>query len=224
VRRAAAFRARQAFAREDAPCPDWPDGVALREEGFQIDAVALDHGIPSLAFCLREPLRVNVWRGALERLGLPVGPWLGEAKRAVRQGLPGEMRLAIDGRRSITLAELTAEALRVGPGQVVAYVTDAAGTPENARAIAALACGADQLFIEAVFLERDRALAEATRHLTAAEAGRIARRANAKHLNVFHHSARYLDSPDLLREEAVETYERAGAEARGRAAQRLPPR
>src|SRR5215217_6951674 len=206
VRRTVRFRAQRAFSREDAPCPDLPEGVALREEQFRIDAVALDHGIPSLAFCLREPVRVNVGRGALERLGLPIGPWLTDAKRAVRLGRPGETRIMVDQGRSITLRELFGEALRVAPGQAVAYVTDVAATAANLDAIAALARGADQLYIESVFLERDRFLADATRHHTAADAGRIARLAGAKHLNVFHHSGRYLESPDALREEAMLSY------------------
>ena len=226
VGRAANFAARRGFAREDAPCPDLPQGVVLQEEACRIEAAALDHGIPSLAFCLRETLRVNVWRGALDRLGLPVGPWLGEAKRAVRQGLPADTVIPVDEARRITLGELAAQALRIGPGQVVAYVTDAAATAANEAAIVALAHGADQLFIEAVFLDRDRALADATLHLTAADAGRLARLAGAKHLSVFHHSARYLDAPGALEQEASAAY-RGGAPAveSAETAQRLhPPR
>src|SRR5919107_5936646 len=49
VRRAVAFRARHAFAREEAPFPDWPDGIALQEEAFRVEAVALDPRIPSLS-------------------------------------------------------------------------------------------------------------------------------------------------------------------------------
>ncbi len=210
IRRTARFDVRQAFAREDTACGDVPPGRALQEEAFCVEAVALDHGIPSLAFCLREPLRVNVWRGALDGLGLPVGPWLGEAKRAMRRGLPGETRFAVDATRSVSLADLEG-ALQTGPGQAVAYVTDAAATPANFDAIVALARDADQLFIEAVFLERDRALAETTRHLTAADAGRVARAAGAKHLQVFHHSARYLEEPDALRREALAAYESSSA-------------
>jgi ribonuclease Z len=226
IRRAARFSARHAFALAQAPCPDLPDGVVLQEEAFRVDAVELDHGIPSLAFCLREPVRVNVWRGALDRLGLPVGPWLRDAKAAVRRGLPGETRVALGDGRSLELSELSAGALRIGPGQAVAYVTDAAATPENQNAIVALARGADQLFIEAVFLERDRALADLTRHLTAADAGRIAGLAEVRHLHVFHHSARYLDDPDALRREAFAALETSAAAASERPAPypRLPPR
>jgi ribonuclease Z len=72
----AQFHAREVFRRRGADPPALPDGVVLAEEGFRIAAAALDHGIPSLAFGLRETLQVNVLRGALDGLGLPVGPWL----------------------------------------------------------------------------------------------------------------------------------------------------
>jgi ribonuclease Z len=87
---------------------------------------------------------------------------------------------------------------RVGPGQKVAYVTDTADTPGNASAILALAAGADELFIEAVFCDADRAAAERTHHLTARRAGTLARLAGARRVVPFHHSARYGDSPEVL--------------------------
>jgi ribonuclease Z len=96
--------------------------------------------------------------------------------------------------------------VRAGPGQRVAYVTDAAPSQDNRRRIVALARHADQLFIEAVFLQRDRSLAEATRHLTARDAGEIAREAGARFLTVFHHSARYLSDPAALIQEAQDAF------------------
>jgi len=76
------------------------------------------------------------------------------------------------------------------------------GLLAHAPKILALAHKADQLFIEAVFLERDRSLALAAHHLTAWEAGGIAREAGVRLMTPFHHSARYLSEPDALREEA----------------------
>jgi len=58
--------------------------MLLTESDFVVEAVALDHGITSLAFALRERVRVNVWRTVLDELGYPVGPWLNAAKRAMR--------------------------------------------------------------------------------------------------------------------------------------------
>ncbi|HEY8381759.1 MAG TPA: MBL fold metallo-hydrolase [Microvirga sp.] len=202
VARAASFAARDAFRRVEAVCSDRPPGIAHMEEAFTVAFATLDHGIPSLAFSMREPMSVNVWRGALDTLGVEPGPWLGEAKRAVRNGGPDTTLIALPDGRLTSLAALKNEVLRIGPGQHIAYVTDAAATPQNAERIVALARGADQLFIEAVFLDADRALAEATRHLTAGDAGRLARQAGAKHLRLFHHSARYLATPDVLADEA----------------------
>ena len=75
---------------------------------------------------------------------------------------------------------------RISRGQMLAYVTDAADHPTNRAEISRLAGGADHLFIEAAFLRRDRALADATRHLTARAAGEIARAAGVRRVTPFH--------------------------------------
>jgi ribonuclease Z len=213
VTRAAEFHAREAFARREIEPPEFPQGVAWMEDEFRIEAVALDHGIPSLAFALKEVLQVNVWRGVLDDLDLPPGPWLNEAKRAVRLGLPDDHPIAIPGGKTIRLGDLKGRALRVAPGQAVAYVTDAAPHPENRAKILQLVRRADQLFIEAVFLERDRALAATSLHLTAWEAGSIAREAGVRYVTPFHHSARYLSEPDALRKEVFESFRAADRKA-----------
>jgi ribonuclease Z len=204
--RAAIFPAQDAFARRKiAPALVEP-GRVLREDEFHIEAVELDHGIPSLAFALRERIRVSVWRGALDRLGLPVGPWISAAKRAIRAGEPNETLVEVPVKGTMTLADLKAEAFRVGPGQTVAYVVDCACTDANIAKILALARGADQLFIEAAFLDEDRAIAAERRHLTAAQAGRLARLAGARRFTPLHFSPRYLDRPDVLLDEAERAF------------------
>jgi ribonuclease Z len=208
IARSAVFHARQVFKRQDAACAELGRSFVLSEDDFRIESAALDHGIPSLAFGLRETIRVNVRRGALESLGLPKGPWLNEAKRSVRSGLR-EADLDVPGVGIVPLASIVEQLFIVGPGQALAYVTDTAGTQENKTKIARLAREADQLFIEAVFLDRDRTLAEASLHLTAREAGQLAHAAMVKRLTVFHHSARYLDEPDALRREAFAAFESA---------------
>ena len=92
-------------------------------------------------------------------------------------------------------------ALKIAPGQRIAYVTDAAFTPANVNQIVALASGADQLFIEAAFLEADAGVAAQRRHLTAAQAGAIGRAAQAARIVPFHFSPRYLGREEELRRE-----------------------
>ena len=96
---------------------------------------------------------------------------------------------------------LKTEALRAAAGQKLAYVVDATYHPPNIERITALARGADQLFIEAAFLDADAVLAGERRHLTAAQAGALARAAAVRHVTPLHFSPRYLDREELLRRE-----------------------
>jgi ribonuclease Z len=194
----AEFRARDAFRRRDLPPPALAPGRVLEEDGFAIEAAALDHHVPSLAFALRERQRVNVWRNALEARGLPPGPWIDAAKSAIRAGAPDDHPVEVPGHGALPLGELLGEVFHRAPGQHVAYVTDAADTVENRARIEALARGADQLFIETPFLDADRDTARATAHLTARAAGEIARAAGARRVTGFHHSARYGGETGLL--------------------------
>jgi ribonuclease Z len=200
------FRARDAFRASDGWASDLPPGRVLSEPDLWIECVTLDHNTPCLAFCLQERLRVNVSRAALDHLGLPVGPWLNVAKSAVRGGAPDDMLIAIQERQSVRLGALKEQALRVAPGQRVAYVTDAAFNPANIKRIVRIAQNAHQLYIEAAFLEADAQLAAERCHLTARQAGTLARLAGARRLTTFHYSPRYLERPESLRLEAESAY------------------
>ena len=184
-------------------------GPLLDEDEFRIDGAMLDHGIPCLAFALTEKLRVNVWREGLSQLGLPVGPWLREAKRAVRQGAPDDRQISIRDDLSVPLGVLRQGALRVARGQKIAYIVDIAYHQRNVEKAIALARDADQLFIEAPFLQMDADFAGRSRHLTARQAGDIARRAHAARLIPFHFSTRYRE--DELRREAETAFSAASA-------------
>lgn len=204
VAAAAEFRARGGFARRDLPLPE--GDAVLAEAQFEIRGAALDHGIPSLAFALHQRRRLNVRPDALERLGLAPGPWLDGAKEAARADLPDDHRIEVPGAGEVTLGRLREEVLRGAPGQHIAYVTDAADTPENRARIVALAQDADILFIEAPFLDADRPLAEATAHLTARAAGEIAAEAGVRRVVPFHHSARYGGDTSPLRAEVMAAF------------------
>jgi ribonuclease Z len=196
--RVARFSASQKFARETLADKRAADGVLLDEPRFRVRAAFLDHGIPCLGFALEEKAHVNVWRNRLAEMGLAVGPWLNELKRAVAEGAPDHT--PIHGR---TLGELKASALQVTPGQKIAYVTDIVYHAENEAQVARLAADADLLYIESVFLSTEAEHAARKFHLTAAQAGRIARAARASAVIPFHFSPRYLGREHELRAEVV---------------------
>ncbi len=205
--RRARFQLRHAFAREDFEARPRGDGVILETGLFHVSAAVLDHRTPCLGFAVAEPVHVNVWRNRLDELGLAVGPWLHPLKQAVVEGKPDDtpievLRRVEDGARTdiAALGELR-EALRVTPGQKIAYVTDVVFTEANARKIETLARGADTLFIEACFAAEDEALAAERAHLTTRQAGTLAARAGARRVEPFHFSPRYEGQEARLLEE-----------------------
>jgi ribonuclease Z len=209
IDRVCEFRAREAFQRRDISPVRLAPGLLLDEDEFHVASSVLDHGISCLAFCFEEKLRVNVWREGLKRLDLPVGPWLREAKRAVRQGASDDSQVCVHDGLVISLGDLKQQALRTARGQKIAYVVDLAYNESNVEKAVVLARDADQLFIEAPFLDTDANIAAQRRHLTARQAGEIGRRAHAGRVVPFHFSARYLDRADELRREVEDAFRSA---------------
>ncbi|MGA9197927.1 MAG: MBL fold metallo-hydrolase [Pseudolabrys sp.] len=192
----ARFRLKSAFTAENMASGRATDGILCHEAGFRVETAVLDHRTPCLAFAIQETAHVNVWKNRLEELGLPIGPWLRELKRAVvERKSDGDLiqvgiRTTSQDVNEMPLGILR-KAITVTPGQKVAYVTDAANTSANRAAIIALALNADLLFIEAAFAEADAQLATERAHLTTDAAGRLARAAGVRRVEPFHFSPRY---------------------------------
>ena len=207
--RRATFSSRERFARHDCEAQPLGDGRLLIEPSFEVRCASLDHHTPCLAFALQEAMHVNVWRNRLAELGVEPGPWLREVKRAILAGAPDDTTVVaqasgsagLEG-HSIALGTLRQHALQLVPGQKIAYVTDAAYHADNVRGIVNLAAQADLLFIECTFLEANSADAARKCHLTARQAGTIARTAAVSVLVPFHFSPRYGGRETELRAEA----------------------
>ncbi len=202
------FACQRRFQREPPEELRIEEGIVVDETAFRVRAAFLDHGVPCLGYALEEKEHVNVWKNRLEERGLAVGPWLKELKLAVLRGEPDATAIRAWWReagrlheRFLALGDLKAEVLRIIAGQKICYVTDVAGTEDNARRIAALARAATMLFIETPFLDAEADLAARKLHLTARQAGEIARAAGARSVIPFHFSPRYVGREQALREE-----------------------
>jgi ribonuclease Z len=216
----ARFSCPEEFRRHDDPVSRPFEGTILDEANLRVRAVPLDHRIPCLAFALEEPVRLNVDPDRLKGLGLPVGPWLMDVKRAIRRGEPDgfaiHARWSNGGQREereLPLGALRREVIRETPGQKLVYVTDCRSSHENERKVIALAQGADQFYCEAGYPDRDAERAADRFHLTAGQAGRLAAAAGAKHLAVFHLSPKYRENPGEIVTEAMATFATAREEA-----------
>lgn len=202
----AEFALRDRFRRTHVQEFRLSDDVVYEEEAFFVRRTTLDHYIPCIAYAFQERIHVNVWKNRLAELGLGAGPWLNRVKEAVLSNAPDDHLIhaawdAETGReeRDIPLGLLQRECLHFEPGQKIVYVTDAVFSDENQRRIVALAQDADTLFIETVFAADDAALAMDRGHLTASQAGHLARRAGARRAEALHISSRYIDrEKDIL--------------------------
>jgi ribonuclease Z len=212
--RTTTFHGRSAFERAGTDIVDVSDGLLVDEDTFRVRAAVLDHKIPCLGFALEEKAHINIRRGALETMGLPVGPWLVDLKRAVARGAPDDLPVRIWWSeagvvcdRYLPLGTLRDRLVSATRGQKIGYVVDAAYHPANVRAIVDLVRGADLLYIEAGFLDEDARTAAERGHLTARQAGRLAREAAVQKTVPIHFSPRYVGQEERLRREVQEAFE-----------------
>jgi len=205
------FRLKSAFAIEEMGSGQLTDGILCHEAAFRVETAVLEHRTACLAFAIQESAHINVWKNRLEELGLPVGPWLRELKRAVLEKRTDDFLIEIETQpKSHELNKmplgLLRKAITVTHGQKVAYVTDAADSPVNRAAIVALALNADVLFIEAAFAQADAQLAAERAHLTTETAGRLARAAGVRRIEPFHFSPRYSGQEARLMNEVMAAF------------------
>lgn len=210
------FHSRAAFRPQGERIENMPSDRLHSERGFSVRTVTLDHQIPCLAFVLEERSHVNIWKNRIEALGLCVGPWLRDLKEAVLRDEPDNAIVRVEWkendrivRDTLSLGELREQAVTVTPGVKIAYIVDAVGSPENIDKIVRLVENATTLYIEAAFLHEDETRARARHHLTAWQAGRIARAAGVQRLVTLHHSPRYQGRSEELTREAERAFLRA---------------
>jgi len=189
------------------------DGVLVETRFFTVQGVFLDHLIPCLAFRFEERQRFNILKTVLKEMDLPTGAWLMTLKEHLVNGDADETPVRIwsknppgnTGEKWLPLG-IVKRAVKVSPGLRIGYVTDAIHSPENCAAILELADHADLLFIETTFLQDDMETAARKYHLTARQAGTLARQAHVKRIVPFHFSPKYKIAPHLLAEEAMKAF------------------
>jgi len=151
-------------------------GIIHQDEVFTLRCLRLSHSVETFGYRLEEPDGRRFVPERLEALGI-AGSAIGQLRSA------GSI---IHGGRRVDLAEVTEHR----PGQAVAVVMDTAWCD----AALELAADADLVVCESTFLSSDERLAAEYGHMTARQAGRLAREAGARRLVLTHFSRRYGDS------------------------------
>ena len=168
----------------------------------------MNHRVPSFAYSLEEQFHINVNKQKLHEADLPVGSWLKDVKEYIWQGRPDEFRFTATlydehhrKERELVLGEIKERFCTISRGQKIAYVVDARYDEENEAKIVALVQGSDIFYCESPYLDVDAGKARDRYHLTARQAGLMARKAHVRDLIVFHFSPRYTGQGEALERE-----------------------
>ncbi|HBC58083.1 MAG TPA: ribonuclease Z [Gammaproteobacteria bacterium] len=209
----ALFHCQNEFRLQPHQSQSIDDKMVLSDTSIQVRATILDHGLPCLGFSIQEPMHVNIWKNRLMEMDLEVGPWLTLLKQAVMMNAPDETPIQVQRSNDSTLIEtmplkvLKEKIVKIVPGQHIGYLVDVSFNDENLHRLLPLFHNADHLYIEAPFLHRDLDHAIRKRHLTAKQAGTIAKLASVKSFTLCHFSPRYAADASLLQQEAEEAFD-----------------
>jgi ribonuclease Z len=197
-RLSASYYSHRGFQEEDRT-DDESDLTLVDTEDFKVMYTALDHIIPSFGYVFIEKDSYNVNKERLVKLGFLPGSWLKDLKERAKGPVEPEAMIEVQGKK-LSVQFLKEQLLEFKKGRKIAYITDTIYNEATQKKVSQLIHGADLFYCESCFLEKDRDKAKISHHLTAREAGILAREAQVKKLILFHISRRYQEIESSLEE------------------------
>lgn len=178
---------------------------------LQVEAVAVDHTVPCLAWAIVEEPGYHFDARAADKGVLRAGDWVGKVLRLLQDKAPPETHIAIQG-GTFRLDQLQKQFFRRSAGARIAYVTDTAWSEQSQPGLLELARGAEWLYCDSFYSEAQRKQADKYRHMTATDAATLARDAGAERLTLIHFSRRYTGRYEQLIDEARRIFPAARAD------------
>ena len=174
--------------RETVPLTEAPvdaDGTLASTESYELEARKLSHPVEAYGYRLVEPDGRRMLPERLASYGIRGA----DVGRIQREGALGD----------VTLGDVS----ELRRGQRFAFVMDT----RLCDGVYELAQGCDLLVIESTFLDEDVRLAVDHGHLTAGQAGAVARDAGVRHLVLTHFSQRYSEPEEFARQARAAGFE-----------------
>ncbi len=161
--------------------------VVYDHDFYQVEAILLEHGTPSVGYCVREKLRQNVDSASLSHHGLEPGPWLQVVKDP---DVPGYETLQI-GARVYDVQQLREKLMVETPGDSVAYLTDFRVRDDALPELVDFLRGCRTIVCENNYANGDSDLAMRNYHMVSREVARLADAVQPERLILVHLSDRY---------------------------------
>ncbi|MEU5704492.1 ribonuclease Z [Streptomyces aurantiacus] len=174
--------------RETVPLTEAPvdaDGTLASTDSYELEARKLSHPVEAYGYRLVEPDGRRMLPERLASYGIRGA----DVGRIQREGALGD----------VTLGDVS----ELRRGQRFAFVMDT----RLCDGVYELAQGCDLLVIESTFLDEDVRLAVDHGHLTAGQAGAVARDAGVRHLVLTHFSQRYSEPEEFARQARAAGFE-----------------
>lgn len=165
------------------------EGKFFETKDFYIESIPLKHGIRCNAYAFVEKDKTRLDKKKIKKLKLPNSPLLGELAKGKDIEFNGKKIKSKD----IIYHEKSKKITIILDTQLI----------ENCHKIAK---NSDLIISEAVYLNDEKDLAKLHEHLTAEQAGEIAKRAGAKKLYLSHLSQRYDNNEKLILKEAKKKF------------------
>ena len=210
TRRTAVLECAQRFALSEVTEEQWTGRVCHATDRLEVEAVAVDHTVPCLAYAAAERSGFHPDPDKLAAGPLRPGGWVAEALRLLRADAPARTRLDIQG-GTFTLAALAERYFVESPGARVAYVVDTAWGDAVRPKLVRLARGAWRLYCDSFYARPEAASAARHKHLTAHQAAGLAELARVEQLVLVHFAGRYAGRYGELVDEAAEVFPRVTA-------------
>lgn len=193
------FLASEGFAKKHRVKSNPFKGVIIDNKDFKIEAVILNHIIPSIAYRITEKDRININKKELELNQLEQGPWLEKVKDL---SIEGKEKISF-GNKIYTLGKLRELLIVNNPGASISYLSDFIYDRKSKLRAKKLISNCTTVICESQYSNDDVDLAKKNFHLTTVQAAELAKDAQVKKLILFHISERYKtkkDYPRLLKE------------------------
>ncbi len=165
------------------------EGKFFETKDFYLESIPVKHGIPCNAYSFVEKERIRLDKKKLKKFKIPNSPLLGELQKGKDIEFKG---------KKIKAKDVTYKS----PQKKITIILDTALT-DNCHKIAK---DSEVLITEAVYLNDEKELARLHEHLTAEQAGQIAKQAKAKKLYLSHLSQRYDGNERLILKEAKKKF------------------
>lgn len=193
----ALFAAQNGFKKEEITIAN---NIEL-EDGFSLEYEFFDHGITSLGYRLKEPLRISINKEKMEEYGFQSGSWLKVLKDYLLNNNSNNEKIDVatkDGVKSFYVKEMASLIAEYPEPQDITYITDIAPSYDNYKKAVKLSYNSYLLLIEAVFMNNDISHSIEKKHLSIGVSKLIYNESKSKYVSFGHFAPKYDRMKDIF--------------------------